>query len=356
MLSPLDEADWLPEDRGLADRLRAGGFPQGPGAWQEIEPGGRIGRDRVGPTHLVALRDVLCDPLTGALLTPAGQVPRAPLAETADPAAAMALLRQEAGAAVSLDRALLFSPAGRGNYGHFIFDALTGLRAARVLGLTDRFAPITPPLCRWQRDLLGLTGDRVVSLLRRPAVLRIRELVYTTTMDHYLQRAGALLAGLAGDLGRPAQRPAAAQAVYLARGLYTKRLLLGEAALLARLRARGVRIVQPHRMSVAAQRDLMARTHLLIAPSGAALANMVFLPPGARVIELRPETIAEPWSRVTATTLGLHLTQIDTPARRAGEPGSLRADLMQAPRRLLGRACTQSRVDPDAVMAAYSVQ
>ena len=108
--------------------------------------------------------------------------------------------------------------------------------------------------------------------------------------------------------------------------------------------------------SAAPQRAVMPRPHLRIAPSGAALANMVFLPPGARVIELGPETIAEPWSRVTATTLGLHLTQIDTPARRAGEPGSLRADLMQAPRRLLGRACTQSRVDPDAVMAAYSVQ
>lgn len=351
----LSEQALLPEDPGLAARLAAGEGPPGLGAFQRIEPVARIGTNGALDVVLVCLNDALCDLATGAVMAADGQVPRAPMQEIADPDLALALARQDAGQAQRRPSALIWNPAGGRNYGHFIFDGLTGLMAAHDLGLTARFAPLSAPLSGWQRDLVGrLRVGPVEEVGGRRPVLRVDRLIYLSTLDHYLQYNGPLLARVAARLGRPAAPlpPGTGAALYLTRGPYAKRLLRGEAALLARLVAAGVRPIAPHRMSIRAQAAAMAGASVVIAPSGAALANAVFLPPGATIIELRPAVIREPWLIATAQSLNLRLVRVDA----RPDPGArdLRADLLQLPRRLLRRAAHQYRVDEGAVLDALA--
>lgn len=94
---------------------------------------------------------------------------------------------------------------------------------------------------------------------------------------------------LAARLPR-ADGPGGEEVFYLSRRGYTGRILNNEPALERALQARGVRILHPQRLSVAAQIAAMAQARVVIGPAGgAALANLVFLaPPGAQVVELRP--------------------------------------------------------------------
>jgi capsular polysaccharide biosynthesis protein len=91
---------------------------------------------------------------------------------------------------------------------------------------------------------------------------------------------------------------------------------------------------------------------LVVAPSGAALANMVFLPPGARVVELRPPQMAGAWTTLAAAALGLD--HVVLPARTALAPGEVPPlhRLMQMPRRLTRRYAYHYAVDVEAVLEA----
>ena len=141
------------------------------------------------------------------------------------------------------------------------------------------------------------------------------------------------------------------EVVYLSRRGFTGRIVVNERALERALAARGVRVLRPERLSVAAQARAMARARLVIGASGAGLANMVFMAPGARLLELRPDPVREPWMALASAARGIghDVLALEGPLPRAEIPAVQR--LRQWPRRLTGRYHYALKADIDAVLA-----
>lgn len=333
------EQHWLPQRPGLAALLAGGGFPQAPGAWDWIEPPGPGG---TGDVALCAVPDVVWAPGVGAawrdgvpLFSPSAQ--------------AQAQVRTQARRARRvhrLERASLWQSAGAlKNYGHFLFDGMTGLAALEAAGLLGRYPAISAPHSAWQASLLAearLTSQAVAG------PVAIGQAVYTTAMNAYLNRASGLVPALAARLGRGG---GGAGAVYLSRRGYSGRIMVNEAALEAALAAQGAKVIRPERMPVAAQLAAVRGARVVVGASGAALANVLVLVPGARVVELRPAPVAEPWMGLTTAALGLEHAVLPLPVVTGAEV-PLAARLRQLPRALTGRYRYAVRAEIAAVLAA----
>lgn len=83
------------------------------------------------------------------------------------------------------------------------------------------------------------------------------------------------------------------------------RVMVGEAAFEKALIARGFTIVRPETMSAGQQVALMRDAEIVVGASGAALANAVFLPKGARVVEIQPLNFTSQWVRAACRQVGV---------------------------------------------------
>lgn len=247
------------------------------------------------------------------------------------------------------ERATAFNAFGGAvNYGHFVLDCLTSLLALEEVGLTADRPALAPPLSLWHRELLSLGfGDRVAILETPAPVVAVQDLVFATSMDCHLHAPGPIVDRLRRRLLSAAPAPSrTGRRVYLSRRGYLKRKMIDEAALEAALIDRGFDVLRPERLTVAEQVALMRETSVLVGPSGAALTNAIFLPDGAKVIEIAPENFAEWWVRSLCRRVGLewHAWWRPSPLPESDLPLSLRVS--QAPRKALGRLTFAYRVDP----------
>jgi capsular polysaccharide biosynthesis protein len=208
-----------------------------------------------------------------------------------------------------VDRATVFMAwGGLHNYGHFLIDCLPALATAMGAGATERFPAITPPLLPWHRELLSLMlGDQPQPRLIEAPLVRIEDAVFATAMDHFLHAPNApldrvrerILAAAAIDPAGGAKR------IYVTRRGSQKRVLVNELDLETALAARGFTIVRPEELSVRDQIALFHQADLIVAPAGAALANVLFCRPSAKVIELQPSNFIGVWVRNIALLVGV---------------------------------------------------
>jgi capsular polysaccharide biosynthesis protein len=208
-----------------------------------------------------------------------------------------------------IDRATVFMAwGGLHNYGHFLIDCLPALATAMGAGATERFPAITPPLLPWHRELLSLMlGDQPQPRLVEAPLVRIEDAVFATAMDHFLHAPNSpldrvrerILAAAAIDPAGGAKR------IYITRRGSQKRVLVNELDLETALAARGFTIVRPEALSVRDQIALFHQAELIVAPAGAALANVLFCRPGAKVIELQPSNFIGVWVRNIALLVGV---------------------------------------------------
>jgi len=82
------------------------------------------------------------------------------------------------------------------------------------------------------------------------------------------------------------ERSGGPERIYLSRRRAKRRRLVNEAELEARLGRMGFVCLQPELRSVAEQAALFSAAKWVVAPHGAGLANLVFAPPGALLVEL----------------------------------------------------------------------
>lgn len=181
---------------------------------------------------------------------------------------------------------------GDSNYYHFLMDVLPRM------GVLDQCAEVEPPE-RWyapagmqfQQELLNLAGISPQRLIDSSTVSHVRAeclvvpgLAATDVKNppwvvSYL-RDLLLPSGLTRIPGRN---------LYVTRGIErNNRRVVNEEQLLAELELWGFEQIDPSGMSVREQIATFATADLVIAPHGAALANLVFASPGATVIELFP--------------------------------------------------------------------
>jgi capsular polysaccharide biosynthesis protein len=208
---------------------------------------------------------------------------------------------------IRVERGALFLPWGAGfNYGHFLLDALTSLLMLEEQGLLDGAEILAPPLKPWQRELLALAfPDRSVRELSAP-VIRLETALYASSMNHFLHAPDATAARLAARLLAAVDAPKdGARRIYLSRRGQSMRVMTNERALETALVRRGFVIVQPEDLSPRAQIELMRNAEVVVAPTGAALANALFMPAGARVIEIQPENFTSRWVWAACRQVGV---------------------------------------------------
>ncbi len=98
--------------------------------------------------------------------------------------------------------------------------------------------------------------------------------------------------------------------IYLSRHGTKRRRLVNETELETQLAALGFACVQPELLSVAEQAKLVGAARYVVAPHGAGLANLVFAPRGAKVIELLHPENQTPCYKHLALARGLHYTSL----------------------------------------------
>lgn len=202
----------------------------------------------------------------------------------------------------------VFMPwGGLFNYGHYLLDGLAGLRALEKAGLLEDTLVVAPKLKPWQRDLTSICFPNLTVREFPEPIVRLGRVIYSDAMNHFLHRVDGLVAEL-GARGRAASLPAnarRARRVYFSRRGQVNRYMIGEWRFEWALRRRGFTVVRPERLSVAEQVALMRDAEVVVAPSGAALANAIFLPPGARVIEIQPLNFSSQWVRGACRQVGV---------------------------------------------------
>jgi capsular polysaccharide biosynthesis protein len=207
-----------------------------------------------------------------------------------------------------LESGAVFMPwGGLFNYGHYLLDGLTTLRALQKAGLLEDTPVVAPKLEPWQRDLITVCfpGLKVVEFSE--PIVRLGRVIYADSMNHFLHRTDGLSAEL-GARGRETPLPAGvrrAKRVYFSRRGQVNRHMVGEWRFEWALRRRGFTIVRPEKLGVMEQVALMRDAEVVVAPSGAALANVVFMPPGARVVEIQPLNFSSQWVRGACQQVGV---------------------------------------------------
>lgn len=209
---------------------------------------------------------------------------------------------------------VFMTSGGRFNYGHFVLDSLTALLLSEEAGLLDALPPAAPPLRTWHRDLIRLAlPGRTVREVEAP-VVHLAEAAFASPMDHFLHHPNRVLQRLQGRILANAPPPEGPKRLYLSRRGWGMRVMVDEPALEAALAKRGFAIVQPERLPVERQIALMRGAEVVIAPSGAALANTLFCPPKTRVIEIQPDTFHSQWVRALRQITGGEWAGWFTPA------------------------------------------
>lgn len=161
----------------------------------------------------------------------------------------------------------------------------------------------------WER--LGLAPEQWIDAHRHPYI-QAEELLVPDFSGPFGWPSGRALGWLRGFLGATAA-PGGGRRLWLQRRSTWRRPVWNERATLEALAPLGVEVVDPAALPWTQQAALVAEASLLVVPHGAALANLAFAPPGARVLELHSRRYAPPYSHGLAWELGLELYRCEQP-------------------------------------------
>lgn len=209
------------------------------------------------------------------------------------------------------DAHLIVAQSEAPNFGHYLLDVVPLVHLGVEIGAPMLSWPLKP----WQKAILARLGVG-------PG--RIREIPCKThLLDHPV--ASNRLSGLGAHIAHPQAKrtfdtikanvplerhAALPRKFYLMRGAGHARGLKNRDALAEALSARGVAPVRPELLSFDEQVALFARADLVVCEFGAALANVVFCPPSAKIVEIISEGQHDPWSSHLCAMLGLqHVVQ-----------------------------------------------
>jgi capsular polysaccharide biosynthesis protein len=202
----------------------------------------------------------------------------------------------------------VLSSRGDSNYYHFLHDCLPRLfvlEQCPEVGPPDRW--LTPVATSFQRQLLDLAGVPEAQRLDQALVphLQAERLVVPGLPSTKVQNppwvSRELRARFCPDATRVPGRH-----VYLTRGTSrNNRAVLNEDAVVALLEARGFTCLDPGAMTVADQIRWFSEADVIVAPHGAALANLAFTSPGATVLELFGAYVDPCYWRMAAGIEGL---------------------------------------------------
>ena len=129
---------------------------------------------------------------------------------------------------------------------------------------------------------------------------------YVTPQQHVpLSKHPSAIADLATRLQGATPPGAGTRLLYVARDSALERQLVNEAEVIALCQQHGFEVVRPERLSLRDQAALFRSAACVIGVQGAALANVVFCPGGARLFVLSPADCADPFLWDLASQRGM---------------------------------------------------
>lgn len=223
---------------------------------------------------------------------------------------------------------------GDANYYHYLLDVVVRLgvlEQAAVAPPERWYASVGGP--RFQRELLTLAGIRPEAVLDAvahphvragtlvvPAVPAMREVDPPWAVDW-----------LRGRLLPRVDTSGSRQRVYVTRNESANaRVVVNDEEVRALLVGRGFEAVDPGELSVAEQVRTFATAEVVVGAHGAALANLVFLPPGAAVVELFPRgCLLADFARLVSGLPDVRHRYLSSPGRtpRRGRAAALVRDI-----------------------------
>jgi capsular polysaccharide biosynthesis protein len=187
---------------------------------------------------------------------------------------------------------------GDSNYYHFLMDVLPRVS---VLDQCPGIAPVdrwyVPAATPFQRELLTMFGigpDERIDSTEIPHV-QADCLVVPSPPSMEVRNPPWVVGFLRRRLLDASFARVADRAIYVSRGPgRNNRRVLNQDAVVSLLTRRGFVVVDPDALTVAEQIRAFAEASVVVAPHGAALANLVFASAGATVIELFPAGVVVP--------------------------------------------------------------
>jgi glycosyl transferase family 61 len=186
----------------------------------------------------------------------------------------------------------LLAARGDGNYYHFLHDVLPRLgvleQAPEIAAPQRWYVPVQTPFQQQLLDLVGIPADARIDAAEHPHV-RAQCLV-VPGVPAMIEKNPPWVVQFLRDRLLPHAGPIQpGPPIFVTRGpSANNRTVTNEAEVLTRLVARGFVALDPGRMSVVEQIRAFAAAPVIVAPHGAALANIAFASPGSAVIELFP--------------------------------------------------------------------
>lgn len=175
---------------------------------------------------------------------------------------------------------------GQDNYYHFIAEHLSRLATLDALGLPTEDALLIVPvqLPQFARDLLHLAGypdERLMHVGRQDSLVFDRLIAPLPPVRGGAEISPAVSAWFRRTFARymVASEPLK---LYVSRARASRRGITNEQEVVEYLRNEGFQVVYPEELNVRQQIALYSRAQEVVAPGGAALTNMVFMPAGSR--------------------------------------------------------------------------
>jgi len=136
-------------------------------------------------------------------------------------------------------------------------------------------------------ELIEILEIEKIRYLRPGEVVRIKKLYlpFHTPMSGYFNKT--IVCMLRNIFRTVVTRKSDSERVYISRRLAAKRRLLNESQIEPILNKYGFRIVETEKLSLKQQIELFAGCQFMLSVHGAGLTNMLFMPPGSKVLELK---------------------------------------------------------------------
>jgi len=201
------------------------------------------------------------------------------------------------------------------NYGHMLVEVLPKLLHIRAIGI-ERFILLFPwsslmflPAVQFAAEALGLTFEHTVCFNNQ--IVRVDEVLWVGPVAQHDRRKSQTLRELARILGAAAPASAFPRRLYVTRPPGAIRPIANQAQLEDLARAHGYHVVEPSTLSFSEQVSLFHGADHVLGPMGAALANTVFMQPGARVSMFTNRRV-DPFFYDIARLIGLEFDWIFT--------------------------------------------
>jgi capsular polysaccharide biosynthesis protein len=182
--------------------------------------------------------------------------------------------------------ALLLGAANSDNYYHWLLDSLPRWKILQAAGWRDYdYVLLHSQPRRFQEETLDWLGVPAAKRLRcsKNFTHQFQRLVVPAMPFPLEEVPPWVCAWLRSFIPKKTSGP---EKIFLSRRGAGGRQLANEAELEAALAKRGFVAMQPEKLSVMEQAQRLGSARCVVAPHGAALANLVFAPPGALLVEL----------------------------------------------------------------------